>query len=404
MDSTWKSRAEEIQSLLDQGMTTRQIAARYGVPRKTMQNRISELRGRGLLKSRRPTLENVAQLPDYKASVEIMSDGSHKSDKLLRMSDEQVKDVDFLLAAHGYDKEKWTLTGARSNIWNSYSKQDGIMTLYSSKITVKPKENGTSLADLMDAIRAEVKPVYFNVLPRRQGDGMLEIPLYDMHLGNCDMDFYRDTQERVARKIESHKWEENIFIIGQDLLHHDNFKSSTSNGTVIANANMKQAVEDAKQFYYPLIEIAASQANGNVKIIYSKGNHDESMSYMFVQVLKERFPQLRFDDEIRERKVHVYKKCFIGITHGDKARKALLQLFPAEFPLEWAATTLREIHAGDLHREDIKGHDEFGVMFRTLSTKNKTDDWHDDNGYTTAHKRFMLFEYSDDWLEDIRYV
>ena len=404
MDSTWKSRAEEIQSLLDQGMTTRQIAARYGVPRKTMQNRISELRGRGLLKSRRPELPDVAKLPDYKASHEIFADGSHKSDQLLRLNAQDAKDATALLRAHGFDPDEWDLVHAKNNVYNAYSKQDGIMTLYSSKITAKPKEDGTSINDLIDAIRAEVKPVHFNFLPRSEGDGMLEIPLYDMHLGNCDMDFYRDTQERVARKIESHKWEENIFIIGQDLLHHDNFKSSTSNGTVIANANMKQAVEDAKKFYYPLIELAASKANGNVKIIYSKGNHDESMSYMFVQVLKERFPQLRFDDEIRERKVHVYKKCFIGITHGDKARKVLLQLFPAEFPLEWAATTLREIHAGDLHREDTKGHDEFGVMFRTLSTKNKTDEWHDDNGFTTAHKRFMLFEYSDDWLEDIRYV
>ncbi|MNJ75937.1 hypothetical protein D3C77_731230 [compost metagenome] len=70
--------------------------------------------------------------------------------------------------------------------------------------------------------------------------------------------------------------------------------------------------------------------------------------------------------------------------------------------MEWAKAKNREIHIGHLHVEDAK--DVFGMVIRTLSTRNKTDKWHKDNGYVGAHKRFMLFEYSKSNLESIHYV
>jgi len=139
-----------------------------------------------------------------------------------------------------------------------------------------------------------------------------------------------------------------------------------------------------------------------VKVVYSKGNHDEIMSYCFVKALKLKFPNVEFDDRVVERKVHVFGKNFIGITHGDKARKNLHNIFPVEFPQEWANATNREIHIGHLHTEDAK--DYFGMIVRTLSTRNKTDKWHTDHGFIGAHKRFMLFEYSEENLESIYYV
>src|SRR5690606_26253350 len=65
----------------------------------------------------------------YKETTEIMANGSYKSDKLLRMSQEDSKNVDYLLKAHGFDKEDWQLVNARNNIWNVYSKQDGVQQL-----------------------------------------------------------------------------------------------------------------------------------------------------------------------------------------------------------------------------------------------------------------------------------
>jgi hypothetical protein len=155
------------------------------------------------------------------------------------------------------------------------------------------------------------------------------------------------------------------------------------------------------KFYQLLIGLAMTNSN-NVKIMYSKGNHDESMSWAFVQLLKVLYPDAIFDDSFIERKVHTFGDNFIGITHGDKARKNLHNIFPIEFPMEWAKATNREIHIGHLHVEDGKDH--FGMMVRTLATRNKTDQWHKNNGFVGAHKRFMLFEFSEKELESIHYV
>jgi hypothetical protein len=338
---------------------------------------------------------------NYKESIEINKDGTQSSNKLIRMSIEESKDPSFLLRAHGYDPNEWELISAKSKIWNAYSKQDGTVQLYASSISVKPKTNGFTIDKLLEEIRkvppAYVKREYKNVSDKR----LLEIPFFDSHFGISDFDYYKTTQDDTMDLIESREWEEVVFIIGQDMLHNDNFRGQTANGTQIEAVDMAKAWRDAKQFYYPLVEKALEQAN-RVKIIYSKGNHDESMSWAFVQLLKERFPQVEIDDSFVERKIHTFGKVFIGITHGDKARKNLHNLFQVEFPMEWAQSQTREIHSGHLHTEDCK--DWFGMMVRTLATRNKTDKWHMDNGYVGNHKRFMLFEYDEKELKSIHYV
>lgn len=399
---TFQQISDRINQLYGLGVTVDSVRHIY--------NENKDGRTRPLVRTRtdkKPSLqETVAQameedLPNYKESIEISGDGSHKSDKLLRMSEEQKKDVTFLLTAHGYDPEEWELTTAKNNIWNSYSKQDGIMTLYSSKITVRPRVNGFSMEKLLEEIH-KVPPVYINTTNQEVPDKrLLELPFFDSHFGVSDFNYYKPTQDDTVELIESRHWEEILFVIGQDMLHNDNFKGQTANGTQIETVDMPDAWRDAKRFYYPLIEEGLGNAN-NVKIVFSKGNHDESMTWAFVQLLMERYPQVEFDDSFEERKAHTFGEVFIGITHGDKARRNLHNLFQVEFPLQWANAATREVHMGHLHVEDAR--DWFGMMVRTLATRNKTDKWHKDNGFVGAHKRFMVFEYNEKALKSIHYV
>lgn len=348
-------------------------------------------------------VDSEEPVTNYKETVEILKDGSHKSDKLLKMSAEQSKDVDFLLEAHGYDKNEWELTSARSNIWNVYSKVDKTQTLYSSKITVKPKKAGLDFEKLLETI-SKVKPFNTKIKPVKvKQKRLLEIPLFDQHFGISDFEYYKTTQERIYERINNieDRWEEVLFIIGQDMFHNNNHKGQTANSTVIESVDMDKAWGDAEKFYIPLIKHAFKKSN-NVYIKYSKGNHDESISWCFIKMLKQLFPEAIIDDSFQERKIHTFGKVFIGITHGDKGRKNLHNIFPVEFPEEWSKSTVREIHTGHFHKED--GKDIFGMMIRTLSTRNKTDQWHRDMGYVGSHKRFMLFEYSEDELLHIHYV
>lgn len=343
---------------------------------------------------------NQDQTPsDGKETVEIHADGSQSSHRLVRMSIEESKDPEFLLRAHGYSVDAWELVSARSNIWNAYSKQDGIQTLYSSRITVKPRAFVFSWDNLIEQFKTI--PGVTVQRPSVRKAGYLNLPLFDMHFGVNDFEYYKETQSEIAGLIDR-GYKETLFIIGQDLLHNDDFRGRTSKGTQIQQIDMEKAWEDAMLFYVPLIELALEKCN-RVAIIYSKGNHDESMSWAFVKCLEAKFPQARFDTRFRERKVHMLGTNFIGINHGDKKRvDNLTENFSTEFPLEWSRATTREIFTGHLHHERVL--DKGGAVIRRMPTGNDIDSYHDDYGFTTAHKRFEVFEYSEDKVLRIHYV
>lgn len=336
----------------------------------------------------------------YKETNEILSDGSHKSDKLIKMSAEQSKDIEYLLAAHGFDKNSWELVNAKNNIWNVHSKQDGVQTLYSSKITVKPKVIGFDVDSFIEKAKKAINPISIkNKIIN--GKGLLEIPLFDLHFGVNTYESYLNVRDKILSKIVSKKWDKIFFIIGQDLLHNNGFDGKTSSGTPIEKVNMDKAWEDAFTFYCELID--AAQNNSNVvECSYSIANHDDSMSWAFVKCLEVKFPDVNFDTSKKVRKSFVWNNVFIGYSHGHKGSSRLHENFLSDFGKQMAVAEVVEIHTGHIHTETAK--DKFGVLVRTLSTKGKTDDWHDENGFVGAHKRFQLFEYSPNSLEAIYYI
>lgn len=237
-----------------------------------------------------------------------------------------------------------------------------------------------------------------------QAEGMLEIPLFDMHFGIADFDHYRNTLAEIMGIVSSRHWDKIVIPVGQDLFHNDSIaKGVTTKGTLIEKVDLKQAVLDAKAFYCNLIDVAIENAN-SVDVIYSPGNHDKTVGWLFVQILKARYGDI-VEDSTRTRKAVWWNGCFIGITHGDKGNDSAAGLrgkFTKEFPALFAMAKVREIHVGHLHRES-DSRDEYGIQIRRLCTKNKDDEWTDDEGYM-SQKRFMLFEWHPNRLKSIHYI
>lgn len=340
-------------------------------------------------------------ISNYKSEVEILKDGTQKSDKLIKMSIEDSKNPKFLLEAHGYDPKEWEIINAKSSIWNQHNKTDGTLTLYSSKITVKPKKNGFDFDKLLETIGRKVTPIKVERNNDKESSKLLEIPLYDMHFGISDLEYYKPHLSEILNKIKSRYWNKILFVIGQDLIHHDNFKSQTSNGTTIENVDIVKAFNDALDFYVTLIREALENSE-SVDCIYSKGNHDESMSYGLFRTLQATFPQANFDNGIEQRKAFIWEKVFLGFSHGDKGANRLIENFVSEFGKLIANAEIKEVHTGHLHSE--KSKDQFGIIHRTLATANKTDSWHDENGFVGQNKRFQIFEYSPSSLDAIYYI
>jgi len=233
---------------------------------------------------------------------------------------------------------------------------------------------------------------------------LLEIPLFDMHFGVANFKHYEGHLREIIGHIRK-GFEHIVITVGSDLLHHNDMRSQTAGGTAIEQLNIRTAYGDAFKFYVTLIKEAVENAK-EVTVIYIKGNHDESPSYWLADKLSYAFPTVKFDLGYKERKAFIWKNIFIGYIHGDKPTNDIDRVFTREYRKEFAVAEIVEIHVGHTHKENAKGNtqDKQGVMVRVLSTSAKTDEWHDDNNYVGANKRFQLFEYSSDELINAPYI
>lgn len=261
-----------------------------------------------------------------------------------------------------------------------------------------------TIEELLSAIKDNTPVVQIQPKVIEEAECMLEIPLFDMHFGIADFDHYRNTLAEIMGIVSSKHWDKIVIPVGQDLFHNDSIaKGVTTKGTLIEKVDLTKAVLDAKAFYCNLIDTAIENAN-SVDVIYSPGNHDKTVGWLFVQILKARYGDI-VEDSTRTRKAIWWNGCFIGITHGDKGNDSAAGLrgkFTKEFPTLYAMAKVREIHVGHLHRES-DSRDEYGIQIRRLCTKNKDDEWTDDEGYM-SQKRFMLFEWHPNRLKSIHYV
>lgn len=267
---------------------------------------------------------------------------------------------------------------------------------------IKQTAEEAQMERLLECIRENTKPVLVRTNTDKESvPEMLEIPLFDQHFPQND---HAEVYYALADIIKSRRWEEINIIIGQDLFHNDDFRGRTSSGRPIEQVDMVEAWELARRFYANLVGCALRNA-GTVKITYSKGNHDESMAWAFVQMLKAMFPEAEVDDSLKQRKCIFWRDCFIGVTHGAYKKSSLQDMrgqFTIQFPMEFANATVREIHAGHLHHEEER--DIYGVMCRRLARKGVEDDWTDDEGLIGATKRFMVFRWKPGRLAGIDYI
>ena len=338
---------------------------------------------------------------NYKETTEILGDGSHKSDKVIEMSPDQSKDANFLLKSHGFDVDEWEITSAKNSIWNANTKSDGIKTLYSSKITVKPKLVGFNVDKMIERMQKEIKPVHVKqpfVLESRR---LLEIPFVDMHFGINDYEMYQSTLVETLDLIRSKKWDTIYIPIGNDLLHNNDFKGRTANGTIIDKVDMLTAWSDAFNFYSHIYEEALKNS-ANVESHYVAGNHDTEMTWALTKALEVKFPQVKWDTSLTTKKFLVWKDVVVVSLHGDKGLQRVVDTLITKYRNLITNAKVVEIHSGHLHSQ--KTVDKYGILIRTLPTKAIEDDWHEDMSFEGATKTFQIFEYSSDKLKTIHYI
>ncbi|QSB50762.1 helix-turn-helix domain-containing protein [Leuconostoc falkenbergense] len=336
------------------------------------------------------------KVKDVKRGTEIVinKDGSTTSSTTMQMTSEQAKDPEFVLRAHGFNPDDWDIVSARNNFWQQNSQENGLIDLYQSKITVKPKvDDELTPQDIANLFKADIKPYTVKQVARDTRN--LVVPLPDLHFGITTM---LDVKGHLDRLLELINKGYKTIVIEQlgDLFHSSQMWSSqTLKGTLLDEVNMVQAVEDAKQFFDVLVT-AALQNSTTLHIKQMAGNHSGNMEYMFMEYLKAKYPQAVIKNNIQFRYAYLLDNVGIMLAHGDLAPKNLPMLFANEFGGVWSLSHSREIHKGHFHREKIV--DEGGVISRQLGTVKPNDKYEIMNGWTLSKKELYALEYDSDKL------
>lgn len=275
-------------------------------------------------------------------------------------------------------------------------------------IFVKGEE--VNLWDLKDKIIDEMKK-YSPKYPKLKYDKitdkhLLVIDPADIHIGKLCKAFetgdeynHKIAIERVKNgvkgileKAKGFPIERILLIVGNDALHVDNAKSTTTAGTFQDTELMwYDAFNICFHLYIEVIEMLLLIAP--VDIQYDPSNHDYVTGFLLAQGLQAWFNKsanIKFNVSPAHRKYYTYGNNLIGTSHGDGAKETDLALLMAHESKEnWNKCIHRYFYLHNIHHK--KSKDYMSVCVEVLRSPSGTDSWHHRNGYQHSPKAIEGF-------------
>ncbi|OIM34194.1 hypothetical protein ATX69_02505 [Oenococcus oeni] len=311
------------------------------------------------------------------------------------------KPADILRFA-GYDPLDWQVSNVVNNDWSVTNGNGEKYWNHQVKLSVKPKTNDDlSIDELISLFNEKVEPVKV-IKSNVHGKNNLVIACSDFHFGITK---FKDVENRLVELIDLiHRgWKQIVITQLGDLLHSDALNTSkTTKGTELDPIDFVQAVRDAERFIFPIIEESYKYSD-SMQMFNINGNHDETTSFMFQEMLRAKYPEMdiKVNNSYREAFV-VGKSVGLLALHGHAAKTKAPMLFATEYPDIWSKSTYRMVLYGHFHKEVV--NDDFGVVEHQVGTFKKSDPYESKNGYTMATKKMECFEFDDQTLKDIHYI
>jgi len=281
-------------------------------------------------------------------------------------------------------------------------------------INVKGSDEKMTWDDVKDGIIAEMKahaPKYPAIArANRDSEGhLLVIDPADVHIGKLSMAFetgddydsniavqrVREGVQGILDKARGFNIDKILFIGGNDILHIDTPRRTTTSGTPQDTDGMWYSnFLLAKKLYVEILEMLMTVAD--VHFTYNPSNHDYTNGFFLADSIQSWFCECRhitFDCSLKHRKYYEYGNSLIGTTHGDGAKTQDLPLLMAQESSEsWANTKHRYVYTHHVHHKTSK--DFIGVTVESLRSPSGTDGWHHRNGYQHNPKAIEGFIHS----------
>lgn len=379
------------------------------VNRKTVRRRIRKAVVRGLLEPK--------DLIDADGRIEERIEKAFgEQDGMVTTVSLKIRTVEQALEAAEVDLDEWEPTGQKVNFWTvtmggNKSGSGKAETFTNYQVTVKLKRRVPDVT--AESVRAliEEMPRIRPRKPRRQARKTgfaLEMAPFDAHVGK--LAWRQETGQfdydlKIARKMLIDGVEENLnlaagfgyekvyFVLGQDVLHSENFKAVTPGaGNVLdVDSRLPKIYKTGKGAIIESILMCREVAP--VEVVWVPGNHDMHASMFLADVVAERFrddPHVTVDDSPNWRKARLWGTLLIGWAHDAFGRKAqaTVNLLAQYWPELWGPSVFREWHVGHKHK---KQEQKFmpvltsgGVIVRQIPALSPIDAWHAEEVFTDA--------------------
>lgn len=277
-------------------------------------------------------------------------------------------------------------------------------------------EKGKGYEEIRDEIIASMQdysPVYPNIIRTNNTDGhLLVVDPADIHIGklatayetgdsyNVEIAMKRvlDGVRGIIQKANGFNIDQILFIAGNDILHTDSAKRTTTSGTPQDTDGMfYENFLSAKKLYVEVIELLIQVAD--IHFVFNPSNHDYQSGFFLADVIQSWFrlnQNITFDCSIAHRKYYQYGSNLIGTTHGDGAKpQDLPMLMAVEAKNMWAKTNHKYVYSHHLHHKVSK--DFIGVTVESLRSPSGSDSWHHRNGFQHATKAVEGFIHHKDF-------
>ena len=201
----------------------------------------------------------------------------------------------------------------------------------------------------------------------------------------------REGVEGILDKIKCFGVDKILFVGGNDILHVDTPKNTTTSGTTQDSDSMwYNNFLTAKQLYVEILMRLLKVAD--VHFVFNPSNHDYMSGFFLADVIQTYFKDcenITFDCSIAHRKYFKYGQNLIGTTHGDGGKAQDLPLAMAHESKDWSDCRHRYIYTHHVHHKNSK--DYMGVNVESMRSPSGADSWHHRNLYQHAPKAIEGF-------------
>lgn len=375
-----------------------------------------------------------------KDEVSFNADKSRTVKRDIELTEEEAQSPEQIMRKMGFDPLNWQVVSCkvvrgRWDVTMKVSVPDGedvvVKTTsaekrtnykYSVTLTVKPLQKKIT-SEMVEAVFKEIELP--NVQQKKYdsvGDKMLELPLFDWHVGkyvepdefgdngyNLEIakEMFEDVILEFIARLERYQIKPRVIVfpVGQDFFHVDNTKNATTAGTPLEyDGGWQKIFATGVDMLVWAVEHLRDIAP--VRLMYVPGNHDEMMSYCAIVGLSHVYKNVsgvEVNAGVSPRKYVQFGECLIGYSHGREEGKRITGLMQYEAPDAWASSKYREWHMGDLHHESAK--EDNGIIFRRIGAVAPPDMWHSKKGYVATHRKASAFVWDeDDGLEMIIHI